>query len=129
LEDIKERTQQLAATVHEATDDKVKVNIKGTSIHKVLNAFVGMNLFRIVQESVNNVVKHSDSDQIDIRFEELDNRVQIVIEDFGKGFDTSGESTGNGLHIMRNRAQKAGIDFDQESILGKGTKVTLQVRA
>lgn len=129
LEDIKERTQQLAATVHEATDDKVKVNIKGTSIHKVLNAFVGMNLFRIVQESVNNAVKHSDSDQIDIRFEELDNRVQIVIEDFGKGFDTSGESTGNGLHIMRNRAQKAGIDFDQESILGKGTKVTLQVRA
>ncbi|KAB7528933.1 tetratricopeptide repeat protein [Flagellimonas olearia] len=129
FEDIKERTQQLAATVHEATDDKVKVNIKGSPIHKVLNAFVGMNLFRIVQESVNNAVKHSDSDQIDIRFEELDNRVQIVIEDFGKGFDTSGESTGNGLHIMRNRAQKAGIDFDQESILGKGTKVTLQVRA
>ncbi|RYC50839.1 tetratricopeptide repeat-containing sensor histidine kinase [Flagellimonas olearia] len=129
LEDIKERTQQLAATVHEATDDKVKVNIKGSPINKVLNAFVGMNLFRIVQESVNNAVKHSDSDQIDIRFEELDNRVQIVIEDFGKGFDTSGESTGNGLHIMRNRAQKAGIDFDQESILGKGTKVTLQVRA
>ena len=129
FEDIKERTQQLAATVHEATDDKVKVNIKGSPINKVLNAFVGMNLFRIVQESVNNAVKHSDSDQIDIRFEELDNRVQIVIEDFGKGFDTSGESTGNGLHIMRNRAQKAGIDFDQESILGKGTKVTLQVRA
>lgn len=129
LEDIKERTQQLAATVHEATDDKVKVNIKGSPINKVLNAFMGMNLFRIVQESVNNAVKHSDSDQIDIRFEELDNRVQIVIEDFGKGFDTSGESTGNGLHIMRNRAQKAGIDFDQESILGKGTKVTLQVRA
>lgn len=129
LEDIKERTQQLAATVHEATDDKVKVNINGSPIHKVLNAFEGMNLFRIVQESVNNAVKHSDSDQIDIRFEELDNRVQIVIEDFGKGFDTSAESTGNGLHIMRNRAQKAGIDFDQESILGKGTKVTLQVKA
>ncbi|MCB0374146.1 MAG: tetratricopeptide repeat protein, partial [Muricauda sp.] len=112
LEDIKERTLQLAATVHEATDDTINVKIEGTPNNKVLNAFVGMNLFRIIQESVNNAVKHSESPELVVSFKESVNLVEIVIEDFGKGFDTSKESTGNGLHIMRNRAQKAGIDFD-----------------
>lgn len=128
LEDIKERTQQLAATVHEATDDKTRVKVKGTPANRVLNAFVGMNLFRIIQESVNNAVKHSGSELIEVIFNEIDGAVQIVVLDFGRGFDTSKESTGNGLHIMRNRAEKAGVDFEQESKLGKGTKVTLRVR-
>lgn len=128
LEDIKERTQQMAATVHEATDDKTRVKIKGTPANRVLNAFVGMNLFRIIQESVNNAVKHSGSELIEVIFNEIDGAVQIVVLDFGRGFDTSKESTGNGLHIMRKRAEKAGVDFEQESKLGKGTKVTLRVR-
>ena len=129
LEDIKERTQQLAATVHEATDDKIRVKIEGNPTNKVLNAFVGMNLFRIIQESVNNAVKHSGGEQIEIQFAEVDEMVKIEIEDFGQGFDMSKESNGNGLHIMRNRAEKAGIDFNQKSVIGKGTKVTLQVKA
>lgn len=129
LEDIKERTQQLAATIHEATDDEMRVKVEGNPTDKVLNAFVGMNLFRIIQESINNAVKHSAGEQVNINFTNGEDGVQIVIEDFGKGFDSSKESTGNGLHIMRNRAEKAGIDFVQESKLGKGTKVTLQVRA
>ncbi|MEC8831978.1 MAG: sensor histidine kinase [Bacteroidota bacterium] len=129
LEDIKERTQQLAATIHEATDDEMRVKVEGSPTDKVLNAFVGMNLFRIIQESINNAVKHSAAAQVNINFTNGEDGVQIVIEDFGKGFDSSKESTGNGLHIMRNRAEKAGIDFVQESKLGKGTKVTLQVRA
>jgi signal transduction histidine kinase len=128
LEDIKERTQQLAATVHEATDDKTRVKVKGTPANRVLNAFVGMNLFRIIQESVNNAVKHSGSELIEVIFNEIDGAVQIVVLDFGRGFNTSKESTGNGLHIMRNRAERAGVDFEQESKLGKGTKVTLRVR-
>ncbi|WP_421823830.1 tetratricopeptide repeat-containing sensor histidine kinase [Flagellimonas oceanensis] len=128
LEDIKERTQQLAATIHEATDDEMRVKVEGNPTAKVLNAFVGMNLFRIIQESINNAVKHSGSEMIEVRFEAED-AVQIAIEDFGLGFNTSKESTGNGLYIMRNRAEKAGIDFNQESVIGKGTKVTLRVSA
>jgi len=79
----------------------------------VLLAFVGMNLFRIIQESVNNAVKHSESTEIAVTFVEQDNQVEIMVEDQGKGFDMTKESTGNGLQIMRNRAQKAGIDFRQ----------------
>ncbi len=129
LEDIRERTQQLAATVHEATDDKIRVRIEGNPTNKGLNAFVGMNLFRIIQESVNNAVKHSGSTEIAVTFAEQDDQVEIVIEDFGQGFDVTKESTGNGLQIMRNRAEKAGIDFKQTSVSGKGTKVELKVNA
>ena len=127
LEDIKERTQQLAATVHEATDDRIKVRVEGNPSPKVLNAFTGMNLFRIVQESVNNAVKHADSPEILVTFSEEENTVNIEIEDFGRGFDSTKESTGNGLHIMRNRAKKAGIELKQTSVPGKGTKVELEI--
>ena len=72
-------------------------------------------------------MKHSESPEIVVTFTELENQVEIVIEDFGKGFDTTKESIGNGLHIMQNRAQKAGIDFSQTSVPGKGTRVELKV--
>ena len=127
LEDIKERTQQLAATVHEAMDDKILVRTEGDPSHTVLNAFVGMNLFRIIQESVNNAVKHSGSTEIVVTFMEQENQVRIVVEDFGQGFEITKASTGNGLQIMRNRAEKAGIDFKQTSVQGKGAKVELKV--
>lgn len=125
--DIKERTQQLAATIHDATDGKIQVRAIGESGEKVLNAFVGMNLFRIIQESVNNAVKHADSAIIDVRFAERDDQVEIVVEDFGKGFDTQSTSQGNGLQIMKSRAERAGIKFNQTSISGKGTKIELKV--
>lgn len=128
LEDIKVRTQQLAATVHEATDDKVWVKIEGNPADKVLNAFVGMNLFRIIQEAVNNAVKHSNSERIEIKFAEFQDGTEIVIEDFGQGFDATKESSGNGLHIMRNRAHRASIDHVLTSVPGKGTKVSLKFR-
>ncbi len=127
LEDIKERTLQLAATIQDATDGKIQVRTTGESGEKVLNAFVGMNLFRIIQESVNNAVKHADSTVIEVRFAEQNGQVEIEVEDFGKGFDTKSFSQGNGLQIMKSRAERAGIAFKQTSVLGKGTKIELKV--
>lgn len=127
VEDIVERTQQLAATVHEATANEVKVIINGITSSTVLNAFVGMNLFRIIQESINNAVKHAKSAEIQVTFLEQNKELLVLIEDDGKGFNMSEETQGNGLHIMKNRAQKAGIEFNQSSILGKGTKVELRL--
>ena len=127
LEDIQERTQQLAATIHDATDDEIRVRTESDSSDKVLNAFVGMNLFRIIQESINNAVKHSETSEVLVSFKDLGNKVEVVVEDFGKGFDTKKQSAGNGLYIMKSRAEKAGIVFDLSSKVGEGTKVELTV--
>lgn len=129
LEDIQERTQQLAATIHDATDDSIRVRTESEQSDKVLNAFVGMNLFRIIQECINNAVKHSETKEVLVSFKDIDNKIEIVVQDFGKGFDTSLQGSGNGLYIMKNRAEKAGIDFNLVSEVGEGTKVELRVEA
>lgn len=127
LEDIQERTQQLAATIHDATDDSIRVRTESEPSDKVLNAFVGMNLFRIIQECINNSVKHSETKEVLVSFKDIDNKIEIVVQDFGKGFDTEVQGSGNGLYIMKNRAEKAGIDFSLISVVGEGTKVELRV--
>ena len=127
LEDIQERTQQLAATIHDATDDNIRVRTESEPSDKVLNAFVGMNLFRIIQECINNAVKHSETKEVLVSFKDIDDKIEIVVQDFGKGFDAEVQGSGNGLYIMKNRAEKAGIDFNLTSTVGEGTKVELRV--
>ncbi len=129
LEDIQERTNQLAATVHDATDDAISVRTVGDTSDKMLSAFVGMNLFRIIQESINNAVKHSQTSEVLVTFKDTGSKVEIVVEDFGKGFDTKTQFAGNGLYIMKSRAEKAGVIFELSSEIGKGTKVELTVEA
>ncbi|WP_420386294.1 tetratricopeptide repeat-containing sensor histidine kinase [Roseivirga sp.] len=128
LRDIQERTQQLAATIHDATDDNIRVRTESDSGDKVLNAFVGMNLFRIIQESINNAVKHAETQEVLVAYRDSGNAVEVVVQDFGKGFDVNLQSSGNGLYIMKNRAEKAGIEFALSSIVGEGTKVELRVK-
>lgn len=128
LRDIQERTQQLAATIHDATDDKIRVRTESDSGDKVLNAFVGMNLFRIIQESINNAVKHAETQEVLVAYRDSGNTVEVVVQDFGKGFDVNLQSSGNGLYIMKNRAEKAGIEFALSSMVGEGTKVELRVK-
>lgn len=125
LMDIQERTKELAAMVHEATDDRISVRIESELSDIVFNSFTGMNLFRIIQECINNAVKHSETNEIQVQFDELKDAVQVRILDKGRGFDIRGESLGNGLRIMKTRAEKSGIALTLESTVGQGTKIKL----
>lgn len=127
LIDIQERTKELAAMVHEATDDGIMVKIESDPSDVVFNSFAGMNLFRIIQEGVNNAVKHSKTTQIHIKFNEMAESVGVSISDTGKGFNLKDKSLGNGLRIMKTRAEKSGIDLVLESTIGKGTTIQLNL--
>ncbi|MGW8123611.1 tetratricopeptide repeat-containing sensor histidine kinase [Roseivirga echinicomitans] len=123
LTDIQERTKELAAMVHEATDDKIRVKIDAKYSDTILNSFVGMNLFRIIQESINNAVKYSDSETIAVIFDENESGLVVTIIDEGVGFDQKVSSMGNGLRIMKSRADQSNIELKLTSALGKGTQV------
>ncbi len=127
LIDIQERSKELAAMVHEATDDRISVRIDSEPSEVIFDSFSGMNLFRIIQECVNNAVKHSETNEIDVHFNELKDRVQVHVSDTGKGFNVQERSLGNGLRIMKTRAEKSGINFTLESIVGEGTTIKLEL--
>ncbi|MCZ7674145.1 MAG: ATP-binding protein [Chloroflexi bacterium] len=84
-------------------------------------------LYRIAQESLNNISKHAGASQVTLTLTFLPETVRLTIQDNGRGFnpaDTPHQSLG--LGIMRERAQKIGAELTIHSQIGVGTTVTVQ---
>jgi signal transduction histidine kinase len=87
-------------------------------------------LFRIVQEALNNVVKHAQSDRAEVRLRLRDELVSLLVEDSGLGFDPTRVSSGAshlGLTSMRERVRALGGTLEIESQQGAGTRIKVEV--
>ncbi|MBU3821789.1 sensor histidine kinase [Flavobacteriaceae bacterium XHP0103] len=89
----------------------------------------GMNIYRIIQEAINNAVKYSQADEIKVRIQKLSDGLGVFVHDNGKGFDGDIVEKGNGIDNMKKRAEEIGAHFSIESHLGKGTSVVLQIKS
>lgn len=85
----------------------------------------GLILFRIIQESINNILKHSRAKNVIILLEDCHETVQITITDNGKGFNTDLMNDGSGLKNMELRAKLIHAEFSIQSKLEEGTKTTI----
>ncbi|KMQ63882.1 hypothetical protein ACM40_03665 [Chryseobacterium sp. BLS98] len=85
----------------------------------------GLILFRIIQESINNILKHSRAKNVSIRLEDDPEILRIYISDNGKGFDTSKIQDGSGLKNMELRAKLIHAEFSIQSELTKGTQTSI----
>ncbi|WP_221257519.1 tetratricopeptide repeat-containing sensor histidine kinase [Flavobacterium okayamense] len=89
------------------------------------NSKDGINIYRIIQEAVNNAIKHASATSIIVNVNQTNQDFEISIKDNGKGFDVNSLSfNGNGLQTIQNRAKElnASIDFISDN---NGTKVNL----
>ncbi|PZX58162.1 sensor histidine kinase [Algoriphagus chordae] len=82
-------------------------------------------LIRVIQESLNNAIKHASPEKIEIRIMENKREKQILITDNGKGFDSSQKSTGSGMFNLKKRMETVGGEFNLTSAVGKGTEIKL----
>jgi signal transduction histidine kinase len=91
-----------------------------------LPAAVETALFRIVQEAVNNVLRHAHAQQVGVTLNRDVDHVQVQIVDDGQGFDTHLPRSGRhiGLWSMRERVEQLGGQFEVHSAPGQGTAVT-----
>jgi signal transduction histidine kinase len=86
-------------------------------------------IFRILQEAVNNAVKHADADCITVSLHNEHDILAFSVEDDGKGFDPGALASrgdarrGLGMQSMRERAELSGGTYSVTSALGQGTKV------
>jgi signal transduction histidine kinase len=89
-----------------------------------LPAEVQVALYRIAQEALNNVAKHAEASQVDVRFRCDADRATLAIDDDGQGFDVDKIPPGHlGVGIMRERAAAVGAELEIESQPGSGTEV------
>jgi len=86
-------------------------------------------MFRVLQEALNNIAKHSKADLVRLYLKKTDGMIELAIEDNGLGFDLkdalSVESSkrGFGLAGMRERTELSGGSFAIQSIRGEGTTI------
>jgi len=88
-------------------------------------------IFRILQEAVNNIVKHADADLVRVSLKKNGRMLQLEIEDNGCGFDMASVSVrdcsghGFGLLTMKERARSSGGTFDMQSSREQGTRICI----
>ena len=94
---------------------------------KDLNAIEALNLFRIFQESIQNILKHSEASKVGLTFESSVNHLKLVVVDNGKGFDTLADPIYEtfGLLNMKMRSEEINADLKIKSAINQGTKVTI----
>ncbi len=116
--------------VGEASTTKFSTELE--NIDGLLEPEKEINVYRIVQEALNNVLKHAQASQVIVEAKRDGTELRVSVFDNGRGFDPEragreGEKPGLGLAGMRERAKVLGGRIELQSTSGKGTRLTLTV--
>jgi signal transduction histidine kinase len=84
-------------------------------------------VYRLVQEALNNVVKHAAASRVELEVREVAGEIWVTLRDNGAGFDPNAPAAGRGLTGMRERIEPLGGSIEVESQPGEGTKVSARV--
>lgn len=90
-----------------------------------LSSAKGINLFRIIQEAINNALKYARASEISISITETEKNLNIKISDNGIGFDLNTTELGNGLENMQKRAAEINGKINIQSKINAGTQIEI----
>ncbi len=119
---LKEYVSNVAERENLVLTDRIDISVRPA-------AMVGESLFRIAQESLNNISKHASAEHIEVLLILEKSQVRLKIVDDGIGFDPRGKTrpTAVGLSGIRERAEGLGGSLSIESSPGRGTAITVLI--
>jgi signal transduction histidine kinase len=128
FEDLESRIHNFIEKAKEVKDDiqfsfEIDWNLKDTK----LTSIEGMNIYRTIQEAVNNAIKYADASIIAINAKQLVSETKITIQDNGIGFDSDKIEKGNGLKNMQKRIEEIGGKFIIKSS-SEGTRIDILLK-
>lgn len=128
FEDLQQRIHTFLGAAKEATQNIEFNFIIKNKLPKDsrLSSVEGMNIYRIIQEALNNALKYSEAEKIEISIDKIGSALSFMVSDNGKGFDLETAALSNGLHNMRKRADEMGANLEIHSQINSGTFVTLK---
>jgi signal transduction histidine kinase len=128
LENLFSRIRRFATALFEAKNIDYTLLISD-AVHPVqLPIEWRQHIYLICKEAINNLVKYSEATKASIQVVFGQDSLEVVIEDNGRGFDSSLVLAGNGLSSMRNRATTMGASLEILSSPGKGCRIGLMVK-
>jgi signal transduction histidine kinase len=114
-----------AETIGTSTIMKLHLNFDENAKNLKIGMKQRKNLYMIYKESINNIVKYANCKNVWIDLVVNEHQVKLIISDDGQGFDPK-NTQGNGLTYMKKRAEELDAMFNVNSIIGKGTSMTLE---
>lgn len=105
-------------------DIEFKFEVEGDLGNTKFTSLTGMNVYRIIQESINNALKYAEATSIEIYTIRVKDTLKISVKDNGKGFDKEAVELGNGLQNIKKRADEISATLEIHSKTGEGTEIT-----
>jgi PAS domain S-box-containing protein len=112
---------------HEVSDHGVRVRFESDRVPPDVSGATSLCLFRVVQEALANVVKHSGASDARVSLSTIDSQVVLRVEDSGRGFEPDTQSDGLGLVSMRERVRSVGGQMVVRSTPNRGTVIEARV--
>ena len=118
---------QMKSTIEDS--GLIKINFFSFGMDARLGSAVEIALYTVVQELVNNILKHSKATEVTIQLNKVDNNLNIVVEDNGVGFDvvSARSKDGMGLKNQEIRIDKLNGSISIDSAKGKGTTTIIDI--
>ncbi|MEO7983798.1 MAG: response regulator [Bacteroidota bacterium] len=143
IEEIRKLSKTLITPVLLSTSLKQAIGAMTADIHEVkkldfimdldsleetrLSEVLKITIYRIVQEQLNNILKHADASRVTIRVIVEEDTIVLIITDNGKGFDTNLPGKGIGMINIQNRAELFNGKVEIDSSPGNGCRLTVQL--
>lgn len=119
--------EDLKTTIAKSTGIEIDFKYAAHLDWDALSGDIKINLYRIVQESLQNAIKHAQCSNIDLILEADAQHITVYITDDGKGFVVKKGKKGIGMRNISSRMKKVNGTWDINSEIGNGTKVTLVI--
>lgn len=120
--------KKMAKTISET--NTLKVTVEDFGLADRMENSLELTIFRILQELVANVIKHANATEVNIQFTQHEDKLNIIVEDNGNGFEMGKVKTvasGMGLTTIEKRIEHLEGTFTVDSILGKGTSILIDI--
>ena len=127
IEELFIRIRQFGGEILEAKNINYHLKIDNSLNKIAISPNFQYDIFMIFKESINNIVKYANAENVVVNFNLKDNLIVLSIKDDGVGFDTELEKEGNGLKNMPQRAENIDGKVEISSKIGSGTTIILSM--
>lgn len=123
-EDLEKKIADIIKPIQNSSPIDFKLNY---SLTNKLSSDKELGLLRMIQECINNIIKHAEATEVAISLKEDNKNVQLSILDNGIGFDMKKVKEGFGIKNLQKRAQSFDGKVDIDSIISKGTNIRISL--